>query len=234
MPIKTDYKVIAFDADDTLWMNEPFFREMESGFCQLLTQYGKEEDFSKELLKTVLKNLELYGYGVKGFTLSMIETAQNVSKGQVDNRVISQILDLAKLLLQKPVKLLDCVHEVLQTLSGKHYKLILATKGDLLEQERKVAKSGLQKYFHHVEVMSDKKERNYKNLLAYLDINPRDFLMVGNSLKSDIIPVLNIGGHAVYIPYHITWALEEIEKPDNLANFEEINHLPQLLDLLEV
>lgn len=232
MPINANFKVIAFDADDTLWMNEPYFREMESDYCSLLSKYGTEEEISGELLKTVIKNLELYGYGAKGFVLSMIETAQKKSKGEVDQQVIAQILELGKSLLQKPVKILDGVHEVLQTLSEASVKLIVATKGDLLDQERKLAKSGLEEYFHHVEVMSDKKEDNYRKLLAHLDIVPDDFLMVGNSLKSDIVPVLNIGAHAVYVPYHVTWTLEEVEKPDNLKNFEEINHLTELLDLL--
>ncbi|PWE01456.1 HAD family hydrolase [Marinilabilia rubra] len=230
--MNTNFEVIAFDADDTLWMNEPYFRGMESDYCRLLSKYGTEEEISAELLKTVIKNLELYGYGVKGFVLSMIETAQKKSKGEVDQQVIAQILELGKSLLQKPVEILDGVHEVLQALSEERVKLIVATKGDLLDQERKLAKSGLEKYFHHVEVMSDKKEDNYRKLLAHLDIAPEDFLMVGNSLKSDIVPVLNIGAHAVYVPYHVTWTLEEVEKPDNLKNFEEISHLVELLDLL--
>jgi putative hydrolase of the HAD superfamily len=126
------------------------------------------------------------------------------------------------------------VRPVLEKLQKQNYKLIVATKGDLLDQERKLAKSGLEKCFHHVEVMSDKKEDNYRKLLAHLDIEPRDFLMIGNSLKSDIIPVVGIGGYAVYVPYHITWALEEVEQPENLENFEEITHLGELLPLLGV
>ena len=233
MSINTKLKVIAFDADDTLWVNEPYFRNMERDFCRLLSNYGSEEEISGLLLQTVIKNLNLYGYGVKGFVLSMIETAQKVSGGKVDQMVIARTIELGKSLLKKPVEILEGVHDVLQSLSGTEIKLIVATKGDLLDQERKLAKSGLEKYFHHVEVMSDKKEDNYRKLLAHLDIVPNDFLMVGNSLKSDIIPVLNIGAHAVYVPYHITWTLEEVEKPDDLKNFEEINHLKELLDLLK-
>jgi putative hydrolase of the HAD superfamily len=232
--MKKDFKVIAFDADDTLWVNEPNFRNLESDYCRLLSAYGPEEDISGALMKTEIKNLKLYGYGLKGFVLSMIETALHVSNHSIDQSVIAQIMDMGKELLQKPVELLDGVRPVLEKLQNQNYRLIVATKGDLLDQERKLAKSGLEKCFQHVEVMSDKKEDNYRKLLAHLDIEPRDFLMIGNSLKSDIIPVVGIGGYAVYVPYHITWALEEVEQPENLENFEEITHLGELLPLLGV
>ena len=202
-------KVIAFDADDTLWINETYFREAEEAFAGLLSQYETKSEIDKALFKTEIKNLAIYGYGIKGFVLSMIECALALSNQKLPQETIQKILDIGKEMLEKPIELLDGVEEVLQRLQGK-YRLIVATKGDLLDQERKLEKSNLLKYFHHVEVMSDKKEKDYLKLVKHLDIMPAEFLMIGNSLKSDVLPLLNINASAVHVPFYTTWVHEEI------------------------
>jgi putative hydrolase of the HAD superfamily len=205
----SNIKVIAFDADDTLWVNEPYFREVEHQFCNLLSSYETENKINHELLKKELENLWLYGYGVKSFVLSLIETAIELSNGRINAHDINKIIGFGKNMLTKPIQLLDGVEEVLKTLSPK-YRLILATKGDLLDQERKLEKSGLTNYFDHVEILSQKKEENYTRLIKFLNIQPMEFLMIGNSLKSDILPLVGVGANAIHIPYHTTWAHEEI------------------------
>lgn len=215
-----DISVIGFDADDTLWVNETYFRETEEHFAELLEGYETKNKIDQELFKMEMQNLELYGYGIKGFMLSMIESALDLSNNTVSQQTISKILNLGKKMINRPVELLDGVEEVLQVLSGK-YRLIVLTKGDLLDQERKLERSGLSKYFHHVEVLSDKKEVNYKNLLEHLEISTDSFLMIGNSLKSDVIPILNIGGKAVHVPFHTTWAHEQVSEEEERTN----NHL---------
>ncbi|UKM64116.1 HAD family hydrolase [Flavobacteriaceae bacterium GSB9] len=226
-------KVIGFDADDTLWVNETYFREAEAQFCKLLSKYETPNKIDQELFKKEIENLNLYGYGVKAFTLSMVESALELSNYQVSTKTIEAILNICKDMLNKPVELLDGVEEVLSTLSQK-YRLILATKGDLLDQERKLEKSNLTKYFHHIEVLSDKKEANYSRLLNHLDINPSEFLMVGNSLKSDVLPLVNIKAHAVHVPFHTTWAHEEVsEEEKNGKAYKTINTLLELVNILK-
>lgn len=229
--LKMEIKIIGFDADDTLWVNEPYFQETEKKFCSLLLEYLESENITAELLKTEMQNIELYGFGAKSFMLSMIETANRISNNKVSSIVIDEIIKLGKELLDKPVELLDGVENVLQKLNGK-YKLIVATKGDLLDQERKLKKSGIEKYFHHVEIMSDKKEENYKSLLNHLEILPEKFLMVGNSFKSDILPVVNLGGYGIYIPYHITWQHEKIDETISSSN-ERVKQIKEISELLE-
>ena len=202
-------KVIAFDADDTLWVNETYFREAEHQFAKLLAKYETENKIDQELFKIEIKNLKNYGYGIKGFILSMIECALELSNYQVNQKTIETILNIGKEMLEKPIELLDGVKEVLQALQ-KNYKLIVATKGDLLDQERKLEKSNLLKYFHHIEVMSDKKEKDYIKLIKHLDINPSELLMIGNSLKSDVLPLIEIGASAIHVPFHTTWVHEEV------------------------
>jgi len=209
-------KVVGFDADDTLWVNETYFRSAEEKFASLLDNYETKNQIDQELFKTEIKNLELYGYGIKGFMLSMIESALDLSNNRISQATISEILNLGKEMLSHPVELLDGVEEVLEKLKDK-YRLIVLTKGDLLDQERKLEKSGLSQYFHHVEVLSDKKEENYKNLLDHLEIPVEEFLMIGNSLKSDVLPILKIGANAVHIPFHTTWQHEEV-KPEDQGN----------------
>jgi putative hydrolase of the HAD superfamily len=226
-----DIKVIGFDADDTLWVNEPYFKEIEEKFCDLLEDYLPRHTLVKELFKTEIENLSLYGYGVKGFMLSMIETALKVTSNTLSLEVIEKAIGFGKDLLQKPIELLDGVEEVLKTLKGK-YRLVVATKGDLLDQERKLKKSGLEHYFHHIEIMSDKQEADYQKLIKHLDIKPSQFLMLGNSLKSDILPVLAIGGHGIHIPYHTTWAHETVEHNVEHDNFRHVIQMKEILEIL--
>lgn len=227
-----DFKIIGFDADDTLWINEPFFVDIENKFCKLLSDFLPKDLISEALFKTEMQNINLYGYGVKGFTLSMIETAIRVCDKDFSNEILNNILDFGKELLNKPVILLDGVLEVLTKLNKKGNKLCLITKGDLLDQRRKLNKSNLEDLFFHIEVMSDKKEQDYINFLSRLGIEPEDFLMVGNSLKSDILPVLKIGGSGIYIPYFNTWKHEMVKKMDINGNYLELNKISDLLEVL--
>jgi len=184
------------------------------------------------LFKMEIKNLDAYGYGIKGFVLSMVESALEISNHQVTQATILEILNLGKKMLSKPVEVLEGVDEVMQKLVGK-YRLVVLTKGDLLDQERKLEKSGLSKYFHHVEVLSDKKESNYQKLLKHLKIEVNEFLMVGNSLKSDVIPIVNIGGKAIHIPYHTTWVHEKVsEEKENESNHLKLNTISDILKYL--
>ncbi len=224
-------KVIAFDADDTLFVNEPYFQETEEKFCALMSDYLSHQGLSQELFKTEIANLELYGYGIKGYILSMIEAAMRISNKTISIEVVEKITEYGKELLQKPIELLDGVEETLQALNGK-YKLVVATKGDLLDQRRKLHNSGLGHYFHHIEVMSDKKEKDYEDLLKRLEIKAEEFFMVGNSLKSDVLPVLNIGGHAVHIPFHTTWEHEKINHKVEHPNFKALEKITEVLPLL--
>lgn len=224
-------KVIGFDADDTLWINEPYFQEIETRFCNLLQDYLPHNVISQVLFKNEMKNLSLYGYGVKGFMLCMIETALSISDNKIDPAIIGEIMQYGKELLQKPIELLDGIEDVLKILS-KDYRLVVATKGDLLDQEQKLKRSGIDHYFHHVEIMSDKKEADYLKLVKHLDIKPQEFLMIGNSIKSDIQPVLNIGGHAIHIPYHTTWQHEHVEDyiPDQFRQVKSIREVELYLN----
>lgn len=224
-------KVIAFDADDTLFVNEPYFQETEQKFCALMSDYLSHLGLSQELFKTEVDNLDLYGYGIKGYTLSMIEAAMSISNNTLSVEVIGKIIELGKELLQKPIELLDGVEETLAALNGK-YKLIVATKGDLKDQQRKLHDSGLGPYFHHIEVMADKQEINYQKLLKRLEINPDAFFMIGNSLKSDVLPVLAIGGYAVHIPYHTTWEHEKITHKVEHENFRALEKITDVLPIL--
>jgi putative hydrolase of the HAD superfamily len=224
-------KVIAFDADDTLWVNEPYFEETENKFCELMRDYLSKQGLSQELFRIEIQNLPLYGYGIKGYILSMIEAAMNISNHTISVEIIGEIIRYGKELLEKPIELLDGVQETLQTLKGK-YKLVVATKGDLLDQHRKLTKSGLGPYFHHIEVMSDKQEIDYQKLVKRLDINPDEFMMIGNSLKSDVLPVLGIGGHAIHIPFHTTWAHEKIDHKVEHENFRDFGKITEFISAL--
>ena len=226
-----DVKVIAFDADDTLWVNETYFREAEEVFAELLSKYETKNKIDQELFKTEIKNLAIYGYGIKGFVLSMIECALALSNYKLPQETVEKILAIGKDMLEKPVELLSGVEEVLENLQGK-YKLIVATKGDLLDQERKLEKSNLLKYFHHIEIMSDKKEKDYVKLLKHLDIQPSQFLMIGNSLKSDVLPLLKIGAIAIHIPFHTTWIHEEISlEAQQKVNYKTLRNIKELITL---
>ncbi len=224
-------KVIAFDADDTLWHNESYFQEAERKFCVLLENYLPQHTVARELLHTEITNIGLYGYGIKAFMLSMIETAIRITDKSLPNEAIEKIIEYGQELLSKPVDLMDGVEDVLQQLKGR-YRLVMATKGDLLDQERKLKKSGLENYFHHIEIMSEKKEDDFRKLIRHLDIQPENFAMIGNSIKSDIVPVLNLGGYGYHIPYHVTWAHERVETLIEHEKFKVLNSIHELLNHL--
>ncbi len=225
-------KVIAFDADDTLWVNETIFRNAEKAFAKKLSYLNYSEDeIIQILLDTEIKNLGTYGYGIKGFILSLIEAAQEITQQNVDSDLLQFVLDLGKEMLAEPVELIPGIEHVLKHLSKK-YKIVVATKGDLLDQERKLIKSGLIDYFHHIEIVSDKKEKQYKKLVRHLDIEPHEFLMIGNSVKSDVIPVLGMGGYAFHIPFHTTWSHEEVKDDINHPKFKALSEAKELIDLL--
>ncbi|SHI37801.1 HAD family hydrolase [Flavobacterium terrae] len=224
-------KIIAFDADDTLWHNEPYFDEAQEKFCALFRNYASHQEILQLILSHQVKNLALYGFGIKAFTLSMVESALKLTNHQISGNAIDKILQIGKELLQKPVELLPDVEEVLKELKG-NYKLIVATKGDLKDQHRKLHDSSLGHFFHHIEVMSDKTDVDYQKMLKRLDIQPSDFMMIGNSLKSDVLPVLNIGGYGIHIPYHTTWAYEQIDFEVIHDNFRSISNIKEVLSLL--
>jgi len=224
-------KVIAFDVDDTLWVNETFFREAEKQFAAMLGEYAEEEEVYRILYEVEMANMPLYGYGIKGFMLSLIETANLISGYRVKPKQIDAILQVGKDMLNKPVELLGGVEEVLQKLAGQ-YRLIVATKGDLLDQERKLHKSGLLKYFHHIEVMSDKNPTSYTSLVKHLDIEAHEFMMIGNSMKSDILPILDIGGWGIHVPFHTTWHHEEVAQQVDSDRFVEVEQLLEVLAYL--
>lgn len=226
--MNNDITTIAFDADDTLWVNEPYFQDAEKEFCVLLEDYLPKDAVSKELFTTEMQNLPLYGYGVKGFMLCMIETISRISNGKASLELVNKAIELGHDLLQKPIELLDGVTQTLESLKGK-YRLVIATKGDLLDQERKLKKSGLQSYFHHIEIMSDKKVSDYEKLLKHLDCQPKNFLMLGNSIQSDILPVLEMGGFAAHIPYHVTWTHEQHDQDLKHENFFELKKIDEVL-----
>lgn len=232
--MKDKIKVIGFDADDTLWVNEPYYRATEKAFYALMTEYAPNVDVDHELYKIEVKNLPLYGYGAKAFTLSMIETALVLSGRKIPQSKIEEIIDLGRKLIQSPMVLLDGVVDVLDFFFCQNKRIIMATKGDLLDQERKLRNSGLEKYFHHIEIMSEKKEADYKKLLKHVDIEPGEFLMIGNSLKSDILPIVHIGGNAVYVPCDTTWQ-HEIVPEEELRNkhFHKVDTIKDVLALFK-
>ncbi|MFT5928130.1 MAG: putative hydrolase of the HAD superfamily [Patiriisocius sp.] len=226
-----DIRVVSFDADDTLWHNEQYFLDAQENFWHLMENFLPAHASGQELMKTELQNIDLYGYGIKAFILSMIEAAIKISDGRITSRGIETIIGYGKEMLDKPVELIDGVDDVLKSLNG-HYRLVMTTKGDLLDQERKLEKSGLANYFHHIEIVSDKKESEYRKLIQHLDIAPEQFLMIGNSLRSDILPVLNVGGFGIHVPYHTTWEHEKIDhviEHDRFVELGNIKDLPALL-----
>jgi putative hydrolase of the HAD superfamily len=220
--------IIAFDADDTLWHTEYLYSSAQIEFKALLAPYVDTPALDERLYATEMRNLGIFGYGVKGFTLSMIETAIELTEGRIGGRDIQRLIELAKAMLQADVRLLDHAESTVAELAQAH-ALMIITKGDLFDQETKVARSGLGGYFRHVEIVSDKTRESYAALLARHRLAPERFLMVGNSLRSDVLPVVALGGHAVYVPYHITWAHEVVpdhEQPQ--SGYVQIEHLGEL------
>ena len=229
---KTQPALIAFDADDTLWDNEIYFETAKDRFKRLLAPDCDPTWTERELDETAMRNLSHFGYGIKGFTLSMIETALDLTKGAVTGQQLRQILDYGKEMLQMPIEPLPHVEEVLVHLS-RTCTLMLLTKGDLFDQEAKIARSGLADHFTHIEIVSEKNEETYAALLQRHGIQPADFCMVGNSLKSDILPVVALGGHAVYVPYYTTWLHERVEPSEaERQRYHQIAHLGELPRLL--
>lgn len=223
--------VIGFDADDTLWQNEQYYRLTEKTFVSLLTEFAEGYDISQRLLEAERRNLAHYGFGIKGFTLSMIETALEITEGRAPSRVIGDILAIGRELLSHPVDTLPHVHETLRALAGDYY-LVLITKGDLFDQERKLAQSGLGDYFDAVEIVSDKTATTYRRIFSRHGDTPERAMMVGNSLKSDIVPAIAVGAFGVFVPHELTWVLENVEKPAEAPRFREISHLGELPDLI--
>jgi len=223
---------IGFDADDTLWHNEVIFERNHERYRALLAGYHDATTVNRVLFATEMRNLPFYGYGIKGYTLSAIETAIEVSGGRISAAEIRQLIELGREMTTHPVELLGGVTDTLAALAP-HYRLVLITKGDLHNQERKVAKSGLAAHFQHIEIVSEKDTDSYRRLFARHRIQPEKFLMVGNSLKSDILPVLELGGAGVHIPYHLTWAAEHAEPPvahpGRLFTLRHMGELPEVV-----
>lgn len=228
--------LIAFDADDTLWHNERHYQRAQRDLCAMLAPYAKADAVEACLYEAEKLNLPLFGYGLKGFTLSMIEAAVELSGGELRGTDVQAIIDLGKRMARTPVELLPGAVETVEALAGR-YPLMLLTKGDLMDQKGKIARSGLAGHFAHVEIVSDKTPGTYASLLDTHGIDPAGFLMVGNSLRSDVLPVVEIGGGAVYIPYHVTWVHEQA--PDagggdaRYHTLDRIAELPALIERLD-
>lgn len=220
-------KIVGFDADDTLWINENFFRDAEAEFAHLMKEYATEKMVVDTLYEIEYQNIPLYGFGIKAFMLSVMETAILLGGTDLDKSIMPKIIEIGKRMMSLPVELLPGAEEALEAFAP-HRKLVLATKGDLFDQQRKLRKSGLQHYFSHVEIMSDKTTVEYSKLFKQLNTDPGQFMMIGNSLKSDILPVLKLGGKAVHIPYHITWAHEVVDEPVDHPNMFTLQSLLEL------
>lgn len=231
--MKNNFKVIGFDADDTLWNNEPYFRQTEATYFELMKTYASSKALDDKLFINQMKNLDIYGYGIKAYTLSMIETTLEVMQDNCSHAILSKVLELGKEMLSQPVELLEGVVKTLDFVAEKGIRMIVITKGDLLDQERKLKQSMLSKYFHHVEVVSYKREQDYEKLLQHLDINPDEFLMVGNSLKSDILPVVNLGGYGLFVPYETTWQHEVVDDVKPHPNWIQADNIAELVDFLQ-
>ena len=230
-PQSAQLSTIGFDADDTLWQNEQFFRLTERRFAELLVDHAPAEDLTSRLLEAEKRNLAHYGFGIKGFTLSMVESAIEVTGGRVPATVIRDILEAGREMLSHPVEPLPFAHEALERLSGD-YRIVLITKGDLFDQERKLAQSGLGDFFDAVEIVSDKKAETYQRIFSRHGDGPERSMMVGNSLKSDVLPALEAGSWGVHVPHELTWVLEHAEAPADAPRFRQLDHLGGLADLV--
>jgi len=218
---------IGFDADDTLWQNETFFRLTQDRFRQRLADHADPVRLAERLEAAERRNLAYYGFGVKGFTLSMIETAVEVTEGRVPGEVIADLIAMGRELLEHPMELLPHARATVTALAAD-YRLVLITKGDLLHQERKLAQSGLGDLFDGVEIVSDKTEATYRTAFERHGTGADQAMMVGNSLKSDVLPALDAGGWGVFVPHELTWVLEHAEEPANHPRFRKIAHLGEL------
>ena len=225
-------RVIGLDADDTLWHNETIFARVQARYRTLLSQYHDAEAVDRTLLATERRNIEHYGYGVKGFTLSAIETAIELTNGKISAQEIQTLIDTGREMLAHPVVLLDGVAEILPVLAKSH-RLLVITKGDLVDQQKKITRSGLAGLFSDVEIVTEKDPATYAEILKRQETDPSEFLMVGNSLKSDVLPVLEVGACAAHVPYKVTWALEQTdEEPDAPDRFFRLSSIRELPDLV--
>ena len=224
--------LVALDADDTLWHNEPLYTSARERFCALLERYNPSGVADEHLYEVEMRNLGHFGYGVKGFVLSMIETAIELTDDRIASGDVRTIIGWGRDMLSSPVALLEGVREAVEELA-QQFPLIVVTKGDLLHQETKLASSGLGEYFKGIEIVSEKDARVYRSVMKRYGVAPDRFVMVGNSLRSDVLPVLEAGGHAVYVPYEMTWAHERVH-PDRLADvqYHEVPHIRELAALL--
>ena len=225
------FDVIGFDADDTLWHNESIFTITQKKFREILHSHNTEL-VNQTLSSTQIKNLKIFGYGIKGFILSMIETSVELTNGKIKGNDIQKIIDFGREMLANPIELLPHVQEVIEDLSRK-YRLLLITKGDLFDQETKIARSGLADYFTGVEIVSDKNSETYEKILSRHDIAASRFIMIGNSMRSDIVPIVQIGGQAVHIPYYSTWDHEQKHPYIDPKNFKQLKHIGLLPGLIE-
>jgi putative hydrolase of the HAD superfamily len=225
-------ELVALDADDTLWHNEPLYTSTREQFRALLARYEPDGILDDRLYEVELQNLEHFGYGVKGFVLSMIETAVELTDGRIDGTDVRTIIDLGRQMLRSPVQLLDGVKEAVEDLAGT-YPIILLTKGDLLDQESKLARSGLGQHFKGIEIVSEKDAHVYRKVMGRYAVPAERFVMVGNSLRSDILPVLEAGAHAVHVPYDVSWVHERVSEAALAdAQFHRISHIRELPELL--
>ncbi len=227
----SNFDLVAIDADDTLWHTEYLYAEATATIKSILTKYIPDNNVSERLYQAEIRNLAHFGYGIKGFALSMIESAIELTDGEIKTTDIGQILDITKDMITADIQLIDHVSETLTQLATTH-TLMLLTKGDLVDQESKIARSGLATHFHHIEIVSRKRPADYQTILSRYQIQPSRFVMIGNSLKSDILPVLEIGGTAIFIPHAMTWAHEKADPPTEQASFHQINHFGELPTLL--
>ncbi|MBI9050665.1 MAG: HAD family hydrolase [Anaerolineaceae bacterium] len=226
-------KMIAFDADDTLWENEVLYIKIQEQFVDILSPYGNKEEIFDHLLETETKNVPLYGYGIKSFGLSLIETAITTSKQQLPSAKIAEILDMIRYMLTYKLAVYEGVEETLQHLS-KQYPLLMITKGDLLDQDLKVERSGLRKYFKGIEIVATKEESTYQEIMQRYQVAPQHFMMVGNSLRSDVLPVIALGGTGVYYENSVSWAHEhEIDPAHQVLTYQSIHHLTEVVALVE-
>ncbi len=222
---------IGFDADDTLWHSERVYRLTEARFAELLSAYVDAEGLNQRLLETQKRTLQLYGFGWKGFVLSMIETAIAVTDGKVSTSVLRDLLELGREMPAHPIETLPGVRETLEQVATR-YRIVLITKGDLLDQEQKLARSGLGALFHAVEIVSDKSAATYERLFARHGDGPERSMMVGNSLKSDVVPAIKAGGWGVFVPHPLTWSVEHVDPPEDSARYRQLERIDELADLL--
>ncbi len=225
------FQLVAFDADDTLWHNETVYHETLARFQDLLAGYVDAHALEEALFQTEMRNLPYFGYGLKSYILSMIETAVEITGGRVRADELGRLVDFARDMAQAEVRLLENVRDTVAQLASR-YDLMIITKGDLLDQEAKLTRSGLHEYFRYFETVADKDSKRYAGLLARYGVEPRAFVMVGDSMRSDVLPVLELGGTAIYVPYPVRWAHEAAEPPAD-ARYHPLEHIGQLPDLLE-